>query len=250
MTFKDEVVMLTGTALGIGAATARAFAREGARVAMLDIDATGNAAVGDEVKKLGGDPLVLKADVTRSADVRGAVEAIMARWGRVDVLVNNAGGFATMRLTEDIPEDEWETIFRFNVSSAFLCTKAVLPIMKRQRAGRIVNLSSIVARAGAVGVTSHYAAAKAAIVGFTRHLALEVGPHGIRVNAVAPGTTLTERVRNVRSPEESQKIADRVPLRRLGEPDDIADVVLFLASDAARYMTGTVLDVNGGLVMA
>jgi NAD(P)-dependent dehydrogenase (short-subunit alcohol dehydrogenase family) len=250
MRFAGAVAMITGTALGIGAATARAFAREGARVAMLDIDEPRNAAVGDEVKTLGGDPLVLRADVTASADVRRAVEAITARWGRVDILVNNAGGFATMRLTEDIPDDEWETIFRFNVTSAFLCTKAVLPIMKRQRSGRIVNFSSVVARAGAIPVTSHYASAKAAIVGFTRHLALEVGPHGITVNAVAPGTTLTERVRAVRSPEESRKIAERVPLRRLGEPDDIADVVLFLASDSARYMTGAVLDVNGGLVMA
>jgi 3-oxoacyl-[acyl-carrier protein] reductase len=248
--FANRVVVLTGSALGIGAETARAFGREGARVAMLDIDGAGNAKVAETVREQGGDALPLTCDVMSAAAVRGAVDAVMTRWGRVDVLVNNAGGFAVMRLTEDIPDEEWETIFRFNVTSAFLCTKAVLPIMKRQRAGRIVNLASVVARAGAVPVTSHYAAAKAAIVGFTRHLALETGPSGITVNAVAPGTVLTDRVRAVRTPEATQALADRVPLRRLGEPDDIADAILFLASDAARWMTGVILDVNGGMVMA
>jgi 3-oxoacyl-[acyl-carrier protein] reductase len=248
--FASTVTIITGTALGIGAETARAFGREGARVAMLDIDGAGNAKVAESVRDLGGDPLALTCDVTSASAVRGAVDAVMARWGRIDLLVNNAGGFAVMRLTEDIPDEEWETIFRFNVTSAFLCTKAVLPIMKRQRSGRIVNLASVVARAGAVQVTSHYAAAKSAIVGFTRHLALEAGPFGITVNAVAPGTVLTDRVRAVRTPEATQALADRVPLRRLGEPSDIADVILFLASDSARWVTGAVLDVNGGMVMA
>jgi 3-oxoacyl-[acyl-carrier protein] reductase len=248
--FANTVAIITGTALGIGAETARAFGREGARVAMLDVDSAGNAKVAESVRDLGGDPLALTCDVTSASAVRGAVDAVMTRWGRIDLLVNNAGGFAVMRLTEDIPDEEWETIFRFNVTSAFLCTKAVLPIMKRQRSGRIVNLASVVARAGAVQVTSHYAAAKSAIVGFTRHLALEAGPFGITVNAVAPGTVLTDRVRAVRTPEATQALADRVPLRRLGEPSDIADVILFLASDSARWVTGAVLDVNGGMVMA
>jgi 3-oxoacyl-[acyl-carrier protein] reductase len=248
--FANTVAIITGTALGIGAETARAFGREGARVAMLDIDGAGNTKVAETVRDLGGDPLALTCDVTSASAVRGAVDAVMARWDRIDLLVNNAGGFAVMRLTEEIPDDEWETIFRFNVTSAFLCTKAVLPIMKRQRSGRIVNLASIVARAGAVQVTSHYAAAKSAIVGFTRHLALEAGPFGITVNAVAPGTVLTDRVRAVRTPEATQALADRVPLRRLGEPSDIADVILFLASDSARWITGAVFDVNGGMVMA
>jgi len=246
----NTVAVITGTALGIGAETARTFGREGARVAMLDIDGAGNAKVAETVREAGGDPLALTCDVTSSAAVRAAVDAVMSRWGRIDLLVNNAGGFAVMRPTEEIPDEEWEAIFRFNVTSAFLCTKAVLPIMKRQRSGRIVNLASIVARAGAVQVTSHYAAAKSAIVGFTRHLALEVGPFGITVNAVAPGTVLTDRVRAVRTPEATQALADRVPLRRLGEPADIADVILFLASGSARWITGAVLDVNGGMVMA
>jgi NAD(P)-dependent dehydrogenase (short-subunit alcohol dehydrogenase family) len=165
------------------------------------------------------------------------------------VLVNNAGGFSVIRRTEDIPDEEWDAIFRFNVTSAFLCTKAVLPHMRRQRSGSIVNLSSIAGRSSAVTVTSHYAASKAAILGFTRHVALEAADDGIRVNAVAPGTVATERVRALRTPEQTRRIAETVPLGRIGEPEEIADVVLFLASDAARYVTGASLDVNGGLVM-
>jgi 3-oxoacyl-[acyl-carrier protein] reductase len=250
MRFKDQVVIVTGAARGIGAATVRAFAREGARVAVLDIDAPGAQAVADEAKQLGAEALAFKTDVTVAAEVRQAVDTIVSRWNRVDVLVNNAGGFSVMRKTEDIPDEEWDAILRFNVTSAFLCTKAVLPLMKRQKSGRIVNLASIVGRGGAVTVTAHYAAAKAAIIGFTRQLAREVGPDGITVNAVAPGTVATERFLALRGPEERKQMAASVPLRRVAEPDEIADAVLFLASDAARYINGVALDVNGGLVMA
>jgi 3-oxoacyl-[acyl-carrier protein] reductase len=250
MRFKDQVVIVTGAARGIGAATARAFAREGARVAVLDIDAPGAQAVAGEAKRLGAEALAFKTDVTVAAEVRQAVDTIVSRWNRIDVLVNNAGGFSVMRKTEDIPDEEWDAILRFNVTSAFLCTKAVLPLMKRQKSGRIVNLASIVGRGGAVTVTAHYAAAKAAIIGFTRQLAREVGPDGITVNAVAPGTVATDRFLALRGPEERKQMAASVPLRRVAEPDEIADAVLFLASDAASYINGVALDVNGGLVMA
>jgi NAD(P)-dependent dehydrogenase (short-subunit alcohol dehydrogenase family) len=193
MRFAGRVVIVTGAGKGIGAAIARGFAREGGRLALLDVD---GAALDRLVKELmdgGTEVMGVPADVTRAGDVGQAVEAVVARWGRVDVLVNNAGGFSVIRRTEEIPDDEWDTIFRFNVTSIFLCTKAVLPIMKRQRAGRIVNMSSVAGRAGAVTVTSHYAAAKAAVIGFTRHVAREVAAEGITVNAVAPGTVGTER---------------------------------------------------------
>ncbi len=249
MRFTDRVVMVTGAAKGIGAATARAFGREDARVALLDVDASGGEAVAAEVRRLGVEALALETDVTVAADVRGAVETIVRRWSRIDVLVNNAGGFAALRRAEDIPDDEWDAILRLNVTSAFLCAKAVLPVMKRQRSGRIVNLSSIVGRSGAVAVTLHYATAKAAVLGFTRQLAREVAPDGITVNAVAPGTVATERFRSLRTAEETKRLAESVPLRRVAEPEEIAEAVLFLASDAAAYITGAVLDVNGGLVM-
>jgi 3-oxoacyl-[acyl-carrier protein] reductase len=182
--------------------------------------------------------------------MQGVVDAAVGRWGRVDVLVNNAGGFATIRATEDITDAEWESILRSNLTSVFVASRAVLPVMKRQRAGRIVNVSSVVARGGAVRVTSHYAAAKAGVVGFTRHLALEVGPDGITVNAVAPGTTMTERVKALRTPEQTREVAQTIPVRRLGEPLEIAEAILFLASDAASFVNGATLDVNGGQVMA
>jgi 3-oxoacyl-[acyl-carrier protein] reductase len=244
--FAGRVVIVTGAAKGIGLRIVRAFAGEGARVAALDIDGAGLEALTRERE----DVLALKTDVTAAAEVRQAVETVVAQWGRVDVLVNNAGGFSVIRRTEDIPEAEWDAIFRLNVTSAFLASKAALPIMRRQRAGAIVNLSSIAGRAGAVTVTSHYAAAKAAILGFTRHLAREVAADGIRVNAVAPGTVATERFRALRSNEEGQRLAASVPMGRVAEPEEIAEVVLYLASDGARYITGATLDVNGGLLMA
>lgn len=247
--FAGRVVIVTGAAKGIGRCIARAFAGEGARVAALDIDGAGLEALTRELEERRAEVLALKADVTAAAEVGQALEAVVGRWGRVDVLVNNVGGFSAIRRTEDIPEAEWDAIFRLNVTSAFLASKAVLPIMRRQRAGAIVNLSSIAGRAGAVTVTSHYAAAKAAILGFTRHLAREVAAEGIRVNAVAPGTVATERFRALRSAEEGRRLAASVPIGRVAEPEEIAEAVLYLASDGARYITGATLDVNGGLLM-
>jgi NAD(P)-dependent dehydrogenase (short-subunit alcohol dehydrogenase family) len=249
MQLDKRVVIVTGAAKGIGAAIAEACAREGARVAALDLDGACAEAGVKALRDRGADALALRCDVTRTPDIAVALEAVLARWGRVDVLVNNAGGFAVIRATEDIAEDEWEAIMASNLTSVFLFSKAVLPIMKRQRYGRIVNLASVVGRAGAVRVTSHYAAAKAGVIGFTRHLALEVGADGITVNAVAPGTTATERVLKARTQEETARVAAAIPVRRLGEPREIADAVVFLASDAAAFINGATLDVNGGQVM-
>ena len=250
MRFAGRVVIVTGAARGIGAVTAEAFAREGARLAVLDLDGAGADAIAKRLREIGAEAVGFRADAAAPAEVGAVVEAVVGQWNRIDVLVNNAGGFATMRATEDITDEEWASILRSNLTSAFVCSRAVLPLMKRQRSGRIVNLASVVARGGAVRVTSHYAAAKAGVVGFTRHLALEVGPDGITVNAVAPGTTMTERVRALRTPEQTREVAQTIPVRRLGEPSEIADAILFLASDAASFVNGATLDVNGGQVMA
>ena len=246
MRFQGRVVIVTGAARGIGAVTAEAFAREGARVAALDLDGAGIDTIVKRLRETATDVMGFAADAAAPAEIRGVVDAVLDRWQRVDVLVNNAGGFAAIRATEDITDEEWASI----LTTAFVCSRAVLPAMKRQRAGRIVNVASVVARGGAVRVTSHYAAAKAGVVGFTRHLALEVGPHGITVNAVAPGTTATERVKALRTPDESRELAQTIPVRRLGEPSEIAEAILFLASDAASFVNGATLDVNGGQVMA
>ena len=249
MQLEGKVVIVTGAAKGIGAAIVEACVREGAKVAALDLDAGGVETLASALRGNGADVLALAVDVTRSPDISRGFEAVLARWGRVDVLVNNAGGFAVIRATEEISEEEWDAIMASNLTSVFLCSKAVLPIMKRQKYGRIVNLASVVGRAGAVRVTSHYAAAKAGVIGFTRHLALEVGAHGITVNAVAPGTTATERVLKARTPEETRKVAETIPVKRLGEPREIAEAVVFLASDSAAFINGATLDVNGGQVM-
>ena len=250
MRFQARVVIVTGAARGIGAVTAEAFAHEGARVAALDLDGAGIDTLVKRLRETATDVMGFAGDAAAPADIGGVVDAVLDRWQRVDVLVNNAGGFAAIRDTEDITDDEWASILRSNLTTAFVCSRAVLPMMKRQRSGRIVNVASVVARGGAVRVTSHYAAAKAGVVGFTRHLAIEVGPHGITVNAVAPGTTATERVKALRTPDESRQLAQTIPVRRLGEPMEIAEAILFLASDAASFVNGATLDVNGGQVMA
>jgi 3-oxoacyl-[acyl-carrier protein] reductase len=246
---EGRVAMVTGAAKGIGAAITRAFVAAGARVAALDVDEPGLEALAAAVDAPGDALLALRADVTRSADIRAAVAATAGRWGAVDVLVNNAGGFAAIKAAEDISDEEWDAILRMNLTSAFLCAKAVLPAMKRRGRGRIVNLSSIAGRGGAVLLSAHYTAAKAGVLGFTRQLAREVAPLGITVNAVAPGTTATERFKALRTAEETRALTDTVPMRRVAEPDEIAACVLFLASDAASYVTGACLDVNGGVVM-
>jgi 3-oxoacyl-[acyl-carrier protein] reductase len=250
MRFTERVVVVTGAAKGIGAAVARAFADEGARVAMLDVDEAGIKKLADELEGRGTQVIARRTDVTRSADVRSAIGDVEARWGRVDILVNNAGGFGTVRpASEDISEDEWDGILRLNLTSAFLCAKAVLPGMKQRRWGRIINLSSIGGRGAAVLLSSHYAAAKAGILGFTRHLAIETARSGITVNAIAPGTTATERFTALRTPADTAALVERVPVGRVAEPAEIAACILFLASDAAAYMTGATLDVNGGVLM-
>ena len=249
MRLDGKIAMVTGAAKGIGAATARRLGQAGARVALLDVDGPGVEKVAREVQETGSEALALRTDVTVAADVQAAVEAIAARWDRLDVLVNNAGGFPRMRGTEDITDAEWDEILRFNVTSVFLCCRAVIPVMRRQGGGRIVNLSSVVARSGAVLTALHYAAAKAAVLGMTRHLARELAGDRIAVNAVAPGTTATERVLAARPPEESRRLAAAIPVGRFGEPAEIAEAVVFLASDAAGFITGATLDVNGGQTM-
>jgi len=246
---KKKVAVVTGAGQGLGEAIARRLAAEGAAVAVVDVEGGLADGVAREIQAAGSRAVAVRTDVTDRASVRAMVDEVGRRLGEPDILVNNAGGFPKLRTLLEVEEEEWDAILALNLKSAYLCSRAVLPGMIARRGGRIVSLSSPAARSLTNFSATHYAAAKAGILGFTRHLAYEVGQYGITVNAVAPGTTLTERVRRARTPEDQARIASLVPLGRLGLPEDSAAAVAFLASDDAAYITGITLDVNGGKVM-
>ena len=245
-----RAAIVTGAGGGIGEATARTLAREGAAVAVVDLQEDLAQAVAAGIRRDGGVALGVRADATNAAAVDAMVRASLAGLGQVDILVNNVGGYAIMRATWEIEESEWDFIVALNLKSAFLCSKAVIPHMLSRKRGRIVNLSSIVGRSAPTLSAAHYAAAKAGVRGLTWHLARELAPHGITVNAVAPWLTLTERIKKLRSPEVDAALKAQTPLGRFAEPQEVADAVLFLASDEAAYVTGATLDVNGGMFMS
>jgi NAD(P)-dependent dehydrogenase (short-subunit alcohol dehydrogenase family) len=246
---REKVAVVTGAGQGLGEAIARRLAAEGAAVAVVDVEGGLADGVARELEAAGSRAVAVRADVTDRASVRAMVEEVGRRIGEPDILVNNAGGFPKLRTLLEIEEEEWDAIIALNLKSAYLCSRAVLPGMIARRRGRIVSLSSPAARSLTNFSATHYAAAKAGILGFTRHLAYEVGQYGITVNAIAPGTTLTGRVRRARTPEDQARIASLIPLGRLGLPEDTAGAAAFLASDDAAYITGITLDVNGGKVM-
>lgn len=249
---KDRLAVVTGAANGLGAAIAERLGAEGARLALLDIDAAGLERVAAALRAKGAEVLARPGDVTEEAVVQEAFAAFAEAAGPIDILVNNVGGARNARIWEMSAED-WDFTIRLNLRSAFLCTRAVLPEMMARRAGSIVCLSSgsrngtpwSAADSGAAA----YSAAKAGIAGFVRDVAMEVSHLGVRINAVAPGPIETERTRAAfaRMEQTLELSPNRlVPMRRVGQPREIADAVLFLASDEASYVTGTVLDVAGG----
>ena len=244
-----RVVVVTGGAQGIGATTARAFAAQKARVAVLDIDGAGAKKVADAIAGGGGKASAIHVDVTDEQSVARAIEAVVSEFGRLDVLINCAGGYSRLATVEDMPVEEWDSTIALNLRSVFLVSRAAIPHLKRSKAGRIINVSSISGRQVTVASSPAYGSAKAAVIQLTRFLAQQLGPAGITANAIAPITTLTPRVAALRSEAEVERIASLVPLKRLAEPEDHAQAMLFLASDAAAYLNGITLDVNGGRVM-
>lgn len=249
---KDRLAVVTGAGNGLGAAIAERLGAEGARLALLDIDAAGLERVAAALRAKGAEVLARPGDVTEEAVVQEAFAAFAEAAGPIDILVNNVGGARNARIWEMSAED-WDFTIRLNLRSAFLCTRAVLPEMMARRAGSIVCLSSgsrngtpwSAADSGAAA----YSAAKAGIAGFVRDVAMEVSHLGVRINAVAPGPIETERTRAAfaRMEQTLELSPNRlVPMRRVGQPREIADAVLFLASDEASYVTGTILDVAGG----
>ncbi|MBP0451263.1 SDR family oxidoreductase [Kitasatospora sp. RG8] len=243
-----KVVVITGGSRGIGAETARSFARQGAAVAVLGRDGTALAAVEGELRELGAKALGLVADCTDAAALARAADRIEEGLGPVDVLAAFAGGDGYPVPTVRETEEHWRAVLEANLTATFLTVQAFLPGLLERGAGSVVTMASTAGRLPS-GSSAAYAAAKAGVLMYTRHLALELAGEGVRVNAIAPGAVRTERTAAVMPPEVQAAVAAAHPLGRLGEPADIAAATLFLASTASSWITGQTLDVSGGRVI-
>jgi 3-oxoacyl-[acyl-carrier protein] reductase len=242
-----QVVIITGAGQGIGRAFARAFAAAGAVPVIAERNARTAAAVADEITAAGGACLAVETDVAEEASVLGMARTVEERFGRIDTLVNNAGIFSTLEMQpfDRIPLPEWEDVLRVNVTGPFLCARAVLPAMRRQKRGRIINIAS-----GAVSLGRpnylHYIASKSALIGMSRSMARELGADGITVNSILPGATFTEIERKTVTPEQKQRIVAMQCIPRPETPDDLVGTALFLASDNASFITGQSINLDGG----
>ena len=248
-TLADKVAIVTGAAQGIGRAVSEVLAANGARVAPVDVKSEAIEQVAAAVRDRGGTATAVTADVTSAEQVERMVGRVIAAFGTVDILVNNAGVLRNTPIAA-MSEAEWDLVVDVCLKGAFLCSRAVLPLMMTKRHGKIVNISSLAARSTSVLGGAAYTAAKAGLLGFSRHLAREAAPYGINVNAICPGATDTPMTRmGARTPEEFETLGKTIPLGRWAAPEDQANAVLFLVSDAASFITGATLDVNGGLMM-
>jgi len=264
MQLAGKVAVVTGAGRGLGRAYALRLARLGADVAVLDVDLDGAAKFGeklsaasvpDEIRGLGRRAIGIESDLSRRANAEAAIQQVAAEFGRIDVLVNNAGGAITpveRSRASEMPDEDIKAMLDINLMNTIYCCQAVVPVMRAQRSGSIINISTMAATTTmGRGLLAPYALAKAAVTNFTRYLAADVGPDGIRVNCIAPGVMLTARVaaqaaaRGIGTEQE----AKRIPLRRLGVPEDCAGVVEFLATDLSGYVTGQCISVCGGAVL-
>jgi len=245
----DKVVLVTGAGRGIGKAIAIAFARAGARVAVNDINPESCAQTAAAIGASGGQALACHADVANKLAVQSMLIDIEDRWGRVDILINNAGVEPHQPILQ-LDEWDWNRTLDVNLKGAFLCAQSVGRMMQKQGGGVIVNVASIAGRAAGLRDRSAYVASKTGLIGFTKECAREFAAHNIRVNAVCPGVIITEMTAPLRQNEaQLRKWLEDIPLGRLGDPEDVTGLVLFLCSDAARYITGQAIHVDGGKVM-
>jgi NAD(P)-dependent dehydrogenase (short-subunit alcohol dehydrogenase family) len=240
---RDRIALVTGAASGIGAATARRFAREGAAVAINDAKPEGLEAVAGEIRATGAKALVLPGDVTKKADCERLVQDVTRTFGRLDILINNAG-INRDAMAAKMTEEQWDAVLSVNLKGTFLAAQAALPGMRERAWGRVVNTSSI-GSLGNIG-QANYAASKAGVIGLTKTLALEYAKYGVTVNAIAPGPVMTAMLAGVPDAIRERIIA-QVPVGRIASPDEIAGVHVFLASDEASFITGQVIFADGGM---
>ncbi len=243
---KDKAALITGASQGIGRATSVALAEAGAKVALAARNKEKLAALAGEIEALGGQALIVPMDVADAAQVKAGFQQTLTRFGRLDILVNNAG-MARDGLALRMKLEDWEAVLRTNLTGAHLCIQQALAAMVRQHSGRIINVTSVVAEMGNAG-QANYVAAKAGLIGLTRAIAMEVASRNITVNAVSPGF-ITTPMTDPLPDKVKQELMARIPLGRFGADRDVAAAIVFLASDEAGYITGHVLDINGGMYM-
>jgi len=252
MKLKDKVAIITGGGQGIGKEYALGFAREGAKVVIAEIKLENAQQVVKEIESQGGKAIAVRTDVTSEADAREVAEKTIATFGRIDALVNNAAIYygLEMKPFEFISEKEWDAMMAVNVKGLFIMSKAVMPQMKKQKSGSIINISSGTWLFG-IPYLLHYVTSKAAVVGFSRAMAREIGEHGIRVNAISPGFTMSEASKTMKGtpPGMAEMIADQTSLKRNQQPEDLVGACVFLASDDSGFVTGQLLNVDGGWAM-
>jgi len=245
-----KVALVTGSSSGIGRAAAEALAASGARVAInFHRNEAGAEAARAAITEAGGKAIAVQADVTRASDVESMVKQTVAEFGPIDILVNNAGSLIERLRILELSEERWDEAIDLNLKSAFLCCRAVAASMMERKTGAIINVSSIAGRNGGALGSIHYSTAKGGVITFTKGLAKELAPFGIRVNAISPGVIDTPYHEQFSSAEMMKTYVGMIPLGRIGKPAEVAQVVCFLASDAAGYLAGETIEINGGMFM-
>jgi 3-oxoacyl-[acyl-carrier protein] reductase len=241
-----KVALVTGAAQGIGRAIALLLAQKGADIVVSDINLEKAQETAKEIETIGRRAMAIKVDVANSDNVERMIQAILERFSQIDILVNNAG-IARDKLVLRMTEEDWDAVLNINLKGTFHCTKAVVKHMSKQRSGKIVNIASVVGEMGNAG-QANYSASKAGVIGFTKTIAREFAQRGINVNAIAPGYIQTPMT-DVLPEKVKEDLRRMIPLERLGQPEDVAEAVFFLVSEASSYITGQVLNVNGGIYM-
>lgn len=242
MKLENRSAIVTGSGRGIGRQIALTLAQKGANVLVADINIDNAAQTAAEISQLGVKSLALKVDVSEGSEVRAMVNRTIEEFGKVDILVNNAGIFSSVRISE-CSEEQWDRIMAINLKSVFLCSQAVMPLMKERKYGKIISLASVAGKVGGLFASAAYAVSKAGVICITKSLAKELAPYGVNVNAIAPGVIETDMTAN------HPDFRPQIPLARIGKPQEVANCALFLASDDSSYITGATIDVNGGMVM-